>query len=986
MSNFFSSFPFERYRTKEWKIGILIFLISATISGNIIWHLDDMHVNEIKYKIRNISDENAFHLDKNIDQMMALIYPIATTVHEDGSINDFEFIAQKITSHYPLISEIALAPEGIIKHVVPLRENEKAIGFNLLTDPNQKAEALLARDSKKLTLAGPIHLIQGGDGIIGRMPIFRGKEKKFWGFVIIIIRFPDILYTNTMHELTNNGYQYTLTRIHPKTQQLQIIAASTDKPLDHPVKTLIQLQNTTWTLSIAPTAGWHDYWLLALGIAVSTFISLLMGYIAKQYAELKNYRRLLEKQVEERTAEISETKIQLHTLLDTIPDLIWLKNKDGIYLLCNPMIERFFGAKEKDIIGKTDYDFVDKELADFFRQKDRLAMEINAPSINEEWVSFADDGHRALLETIKMPMRDESGALIGVLGIARDITQRHMTEAHLLQTEQLLEEMSAMAHVGGWELDPRDNTGVWTSEVSRIYDMPSSITVTKNVGLSVYEKEWLEKMEMALADAINKALPFDLELQMSTPKGEKKWVRTIGAPVLEEGQVIRIRGTMQDITAQKTAEEKVHWLAHFDPLTGLPNRILLNDRLNYAIHHAYRTQDSIALLYVDLDHFKNINDTLGHNIGDELLVYVASRIQSVIREADTLARQGGDEFLILLSGADADNAAHVAEKLIESVSQPYKIHHHELSITPSIGIAIYPIDGINLTALSQSADTAMYRAKHDGRNCYRFFTPEFQERSARNLELENALRHALIRNELTLHYQPQIALENGKLIGVEALLRWNHPTMGMISPAEFIPIAEESGQIIAIGEWVLYHALGQLRAWINAGMEPFIMAVNLSAIQFRHPKLVSLVLGILEDFHLPPQFLELELTERIASENPLQAIKIMNTLYDHGIRMSIDDFGTGYSSLNYLKNFRVYKLKIDQSFIRDITDNPEDKTIVKTIINMAHSLNMITIAEGVETLEQLDLLRKSGCNEVQGYYFSKPLPAPEFEHYHSLLK
>jgi EAL domain-containing protein (putative c-di-GMP-specific phosphodiesterase class I) len=280
----------------------------------------------------------------------------------------------------------------------------------------------------------------------------------------------------------------------------------------------------------------------------------------------------------------------------------------------------------------------------------------------------------------------------------------------------------------------------------------------------------------------------------------------------------------------------------------------------------------------------------------------------------------------------------------------------------------------------------MYRAKHDGRNCYRFFAPEIQERSARNLEIENALRHALSRNQLELYYQPQLSITPERLIGAEALLRWNHPTLGMVSPAEFIPIAEESGQIIAIGEWVLRRALGQLKAWIDEGIEPFIMAVNLSAIQFRHPKLVSLVLDILEELQLPSEYLELELTERIASENPLQAIEIMNTLHDHGIRMSIDDFGTGYSSLNYLKKFRVYKLKIDQSFVHDITDNPEDKTIVNTIINMAHSLNMITIAEGVETAEQLDLLAQSGCNEVQGYFFSKPLPAQEFERYHALLK
>ncbi|MDD2782516.1 EAL domain-containing protein, partial [Sulfuricurvum sp.] len=856
----------------------------------------------------------------------------------------------------------------------------------LLMDRQQQTEALLARESGQLTLAGPLRLVQGGEGVVGRMPIYRGENKKFWGFVLIVIRFPEVLHSTTLNNLTKSGYQYTLSRIHPNTNQIQIIAASSTKTLNNPIETLIKLPNSNWTLRIAPTKGWHDHWLLGFEAVLGIFISLLMGYIAKQYAELKNYRYLLEKRVEERTSEISETKNQLHTLLDTIPDLIWLKSSEGVYLLCNPMFERFFGAKEEEIAGKTDYDFVDKELADFFRQKDRLAMESNTLSINEEWVTFADDGHRALLETIKTPMADETGKLVGILGISRDITQRHIAETHLLQTEKLLEEMSEMAHVGGWEFDIQSGEGAWTAEVARIHDMDPHAATNTTIGLSVYEGQWLEKIETAINDAIHKAIPYDLELQMITHAGNQKWVRTIGVPVIEKDTVVRIRGSMQDITAQKSAEEKVHWLAHFDSLTGLPNRTLLNDRLNYAIRIAYRTQDSVALLYLDLDHFKNINDTLGHHIGDELLVQVALRIQALIREADTLSRQGGDEFMILLSATDADGAAHVAEKLIESISKPYEIQHHELSVTPSIGIALYPIDGVNLNVLSQSADAAMYRAKHDGRNCYRFFAPEIQERSARNFELENALRHALSRNQLELYYQPQLSIETERLIGVEALLRWNHPTLGMVSPTEFIPIAEESGLIIAIGEWVLRRALGQLKSWLNEGFEPFIMAVNLSAIQFRHPKLVSLVLDILEELQLPAQYLELELTERIASENPLQAIEIMNTFYDHGIRMSIDDFGTGYSSLNYLKKFRVYKLKIDQSFVRDITDNPEDKTIVNTIINMAHSLNMITIAEGVETAEQLDLLRQSGCNEVQGYYFSKPLPAQEFERYHSLLK
>jgi diguanylate cyclase (GGDEF)-like protein/PAS domain S-box-containing protein len=559
--------------------------------------------------------------------------------------------------------------------------------------------------------------------------------------------------------------------------------------------------------------------------------------------------------------------------------------------------------------------------------------------------------------------------------------KRKISENKLIQTEKLLEEMSMAAHIGGWEINIKNELGIWTKEAAKIYDMSPEEKITLSIALSVYEGEWLEKIQTALDEAIHQRKSCDLEAQMTTSKGNQKWVRIIASPVIEEGEVNHIQGSIQDITTQKIAEEKAQWLSQYDALTGLPNRKLLNDRVQYAISIAHRSKEPIALLFLDLDHFKNINDSLGHSIGDNLLIEVSNRMKLIVREEDTLSRQGGDEFIIVLPNTDADGAAHVAQKIIDVVSQPYSIKDHELSVTPSIGISLYPIDGNNAEALYQSADSAMYHAKHDGRNCYRFVIPEIQARSARNLEIENALRHALQRNELEVYYQPQTSMDTGKLIGAEALLRWNHPTLGMLSPAEFIPIAEESGQIVTIGEWVLRNALRQLKSWITQGMEPFIMAVNLSAIQFHHPSLVSMVLNILDELQLPPKYLELELTEGIAMENPLHAIEIMNELYDHGIRMSIDDFGTGYSSLNYLKQFRVYKLKIDQSFVRDIDKNPEDKTIVNTIINMANNLNMITIAEGVETAEQLAILREIGCDEIQGYYFSKPLPAPAFEEY-----
>jgi len=446
-----------------------------------------------------------------------------------------------------------------------------------------------------------------------------------------------------------------------------------------------------------------------------------------------------------------------------------------------------------------------------------------------------------------------------------------------------------------------------------------------------------------------------------------------------DGSLDYIVAWVDDITRRKQDEQQIQQLAHFDLLTGLPNRALFTDRISHALNSAHRSNTNLAVMFLDLDHFKNVNDNLGHRVGDALLVEIAKRLKSAMREEDTVSRLGGDEFILLLPNTDADGAAHVAEKLLERVAGLCKIEQHELVVTPSIGIAMYPDDGLDFESLSQCADVAMYRAKHDGRNNYKFFTAEMQTHSARILQLENALRYALARGELSLHYQPQLSLESGRIIGAEALLRWQHPEFGAVSPAEFIPIAESSGQILHIGEWVLRTAATQMKSWMGRGMAPMIIAVNLSAVQFRHPNLPEMVTQILDSVNLPAQYLELELTEGVAMHDPVGAIMMMDSLHERGIRMSIDDFGTGYSSLSYLKRFKVYKLKIDQSFVRDITDDPEDKAIVKAIISLAGSLGLQTIAEGVETEGQLALLREQGCHEVQGYFFSKPLPADEFE-------
>ncbi|SDU32961.1 bifunctional diguanylate cyclase/phosphodiesterase [Halopseudomonas salegens] len=453
-----------------------------------------------------------------------------------------------------------------------------------------------------------------------------------------------------------------------------------------------------------------------------------------------------------------------------------------------------------------------------------------------------------------------------------------------------------------------------------------------------------------------------------------EWL-TISSLLDEQGQVSHYLAVINDITQRKQDEQRIYRLAYYDSLTELPNRPLLEQRAAQAFSLAARHQSQVALLYIDLDNFKNVNDSLGHEVGDTLLVAIARRLQGILRDEDTLARSGGDEFMLLLPEVDANGASQIAEHILQLLADPIAAQGHELVVTASIGIALYPDDALDLGSLHTKADIAMYRAKALGRNAFSFFTPALQTHYVRTLEIENALRRALELDQLSLNYQPQHELATGRLLGFEALLRWQHPELGQVSPAEFIPVAENSGLILPIGDWVIEQAMAQLGRWHAAGHTWLSMAINLSAAQFNAPDLAVQVASLLRQYQLPAGSIELELTETIAMQDPDLAVSIMQQLHQQGIRLALDDFGTGYSSLSYLKRYKLQTLKIDQSFIRYLSATNDDAAIVNVTINLAKSLGMQTLAEGVETREQLDFLRRQGCDIAQGYLLSRPLPA-----------
>ena len=485
---------------------------------------------------------------------------------------------------------------------------------------------------------------------------------------------------------------------------------------------------------------------------------------------------------------------------------------------------------------------------------------------------------------------------------------------------------------------------------------------------------------MALAIRENKTVGLTPNCVLIRRDGVEAAIEDSAAPIHDRwGHVTGAVMVFHDVSTARALSLRMSYLAQHDSLTDLPNRILLNDRLNQAMAVAHRHRQNLAVLFVDLDRFKHINDSLGHAVGDRLLQSTAQRLRACVRSSDTISRQGGDEFVILLHEVThAQDAAVSADKIRLALSAPHHIDGHDLHVTASIGIATYPADGTDAETLLQHADFAMYHAKDSGRNNYQFFEPDMTARAVERQSVEEGLRHAIERQELVLHYQPKMNLRTGAIVGVEALIRWRHPQRGLVPPAQFIPIAEECGLIVPIGRWVLREACRQARAWQDAGLPPMRIAINISAVELRAKDFVAGVRTILTETGLEPRYLELELTETFLMQDSDSTADVLHALKDVGVQLALDDFGTGYSSLSYLKRFPIDTLKIDRSFVRDLTTDADDASIVSAVISMGNSLHMRVVAEGVETREQLAFLQAQSCPYGQGYHFSRPVVAREF--------
>lgn len=719
---------------------------------------------------------------------------------------------------------------------------------------------------------------------------------------------------------------------------------------------------------------------------------------------------------------LSNQRLSLQNLIDAVPDYLWVKDTESRFIVANKALAADWGISDpNDMVGLSDSDYHAPELANVFREREAGILRSETPMIDREEFVIDAAGTGKWLSSTKIPLRNGNGEIFGLVGIARDITERKRAEAlrdgqakvleMIATSEPLADVLTRLVLLIESQLDGvlgsillLDSDGVSliggaAPSLAEPYNAAiNGVRIGPDVGscgTAAYRAERVVVTDIQAdplwANFRGLAAQFGYRSCWSTPVISYEgtvlgtfalYSATVRAPTEDEIRLVDLATKIAGIAIErKQSEDRIRYMASHDVLTGLSNRAVLKERLNQAITHATRNNRGVSVLFIDLDNFKLVNDSLGHNIGDELLKGVAARMEHCVRASDTVVRLGGDEFVIMLTDQARDQNKNSAAltQIRDAITAPMVLDGHQLRVTCSMGIASYPGDGEDSDTLLANADAAMYRAKENGRDNFQFYSPELNTTIHKKFLLQEELRDAIANGDLFLNYQPQVDLRSGEVFAVEALLRWNHPTLGLMSPMQFIPLAEESGLIVPIGNWVLVEACRQNKAWQDAGLPPINVCINVSARQFREKNLVDSVIDALQVSGMEGKYLELELTESLVMHNVEQAIATMNAIQALGVQLSIDDFGTGYSSLSALKNFPVARLKIDKSFVNELPTNENDKAVASAIISLGQKLNLRVIAEGVETSEQVQFLRDNNCDEIQGYHFSKPVLSGEIE-------
>jgi diguanylate cyclase (GGDEF)-like protein/PAS domain S-box-containing protein len=669
-----------------------------------------------------------------------------------------------------------------------------------------------------------------------------------------------------------------------------------------------------------------------------------------------------------------------HFLLHS-PDAVLVVNRDGVILCANPQTHSLLGFSSAELVGKTvEFLVPDTLRATHVGLRQQFVRQPIGRRLDEkrDFPCRCKDGSKREMEISLAPVY--IGSDLQIITVLRDITDRQQARQRLQQSEARLREAQQMARMGSWELDLVNQQLHWSDEVFRLFEInPDSFTPSYEAFLQLVYPDDRQRVNDAYTASLASRTPYQIEHRLQMPDGRIKIVVEQGkSQYADNGSALRSVGTIQDITHLKEYEKQLARKITRDPLTGLPNREHFQRQMGEVLMRARERGNRLTLMFIDVDDFRNVNEVHGHRIGDRLLHEISRRLQHCLRDDDIIARMGGDEFAVLIHAPMLDDYDRgVAERLLLESAKPVVIDQMEFFVSCSIGITHYPADGTDCDTLLSNADAAMYHAKSEGKNNFSFYASEMNQLLRRRMSITSSLRRAISNGEFLLHYQPRVELQHGRIVGVEALIRWQDAERGLVSPAEFIPVAEESGLIVPIGEWVLHTACLQARQWQAQFQREISVAVNISARQFRTCDLVVLVQQVMQGTGLAPGLLELELTETMLMHDVQRVQQVLAGLRGLGVRLAVDDFGTGYSSLNYLKSFPLDALKIDRSFVTDLSQSAHDEAIVRAIIALAHSLDLRVVAEGVETPEQMRYLLKQGCDEVQGFYFSRPQSAAQ---------
>ena len=897
--------------------------------------------------------------------------------------NKFEGFAESLDSQFDGVMSIQLAPDAVVTFMSNPERNRQALGHDLLVDDMRRDQILVTIEKRTQITAGPLNLIQGGEAVITRQAIFtkpnaysanryiaQGRANvdsswlqripnDFWGLATVLIDIQTLYREAGLNE-HDERFQFSIRGRHGLGEEGDVFWGD-EAVFINPLATVqVALPDGYWVIAIQlrqQLFSWHILVIVLMGLVGTGLLVYTVYDIAKR------------KQIE---AALLDAVASQKAILTAIPDLLFELDDDGRYLNIWGQNPELLASSKELLLGRTVSEMLPTDAA----------VKVMA-ALNEAYERGQSHGQQIQLTTpdgdkwfeLSTSLKDKNSSPHRFIMLSRDISERKKAEEELRQAAAVFENANdgviitdAQGCILTINQAAQEITGYSQEEV--LGKKPSTFKSERHTP-SFYQAMW---------QSLNEVGQWRGEIWNRRKNGEifPSW-QSISSVRDNSGDVQHYVSIMSDISVVKESQERLQHLAHHDPLTNLPNRLLFNARLKHSLERAHRENCRVGVMFLDLDNFKPINDGLGHPVGDKVLQAVAERLAAQVREEDTVARISGDEFAVILEDInDSQDVEDVAAALLSSFEVPLQIEGQKLHVTTSIGISLYPEDGKDENTLVKNADAAMYRAKEQGKNRYCCYTLDLTEVALKRLRMENDLRMALKRNEFRVYYQPQYSLTTGQLIGAEALIRWAHPEKELVSPVNFIPLAESTGLIIPIGRWILHNACAQTKVWQDAGFHLDRIGVNVAGQQIQGGDIVQTVREVLEETGLTPQCLELEITESFIMQQPSKAITTLGELQNLGVTLAIDDFGTGYSSLSYLKRLPIDKLKIDRSFIKDVPRDSDNEAITKAIIALGKSLQLKIIAEGVETKTQMAFVNQEGCDEIQGFYYSQPIPEKDF--------